>query len=56
MKGSNLAFVGGSVTVAIMAVFVFIGANAGECPRNKRAAATSVEVHHKADDKAYVEV
>ena len=56
MKGQNFSLVGGSVTVAIMAVFVFIGANAGECPRSKRSAATSVEVHHKADDKAYVEV
>ena len=57
MKGSNLAFVGGSVIVAIMTVFVFIGAaNAGDCPRSKQAEATSVEAHHKADDKAYVEV
>ena len=57
MKGSNLSLVGGSVIVAIMAVFVFIGAaNAGDCPRSKQAEAISVEVHHKADDKAYVEV
>ena len=56
MKGSNLAFLGGSVIVAIMAVVVFIGAaNAGDCPRSKSAEATSVEAHHKADDKAEVE-
>ena len=56
MKGSNLAFLGGSVIVGIMAVVVFIGtANAGDCPRSKSAEATSVEAHHKADDKAEVE-
>ena len=56
MKGPNLAFLGGSVIVGIMAVVVFIGAaNAGECPRSKSAEATSVEAHHKADDKAEVE-
>ena len=55
-KGPNLAFVGGSVIVAIMAVVVFIGAaNAGDCPRSKSAEATSVEAHHNADDKADVE-
>ncbi len=55
MKGSNLAFVVGSVIVAIMAVVVFIGAaNAGDCPRSKSAEATSV-AHHNADDKADVE-
>ena len=42
--------------VAIMAVVVFIGAaNAGDCPRSKQAQATSVEAHHKADDKADLE-
>ena len=52
MKGPNLAFVGGSVIVAIMAVVVFIGAaNAGDCPRSKSAEATSVEAHHNADDR-----
>ena len=57
MKGPNLALAGGSVIVAIMAVVVFLGAaNAGDCPRSKSAEATSVEAHHKADDKAYVEV
>ena len=56
MKGLNLALAGGSVIVAIMAVVVFIGAaNAGDCPRSKSAEATSVEAHHKADDKAEVE-
>ena len=55
MKGQNLAFLGGSVIVTIMAVVVFIGAaNAGDCPRSKSAEATSVEAHHKADDKAEV--
>ena len=56
MKGQNLAFFGGSVIVTIMAVVVFIGAaNAGDCPRSKSDEATSVEAHHKADDKAEVE-
>ena len=56
MKGPNLAFVSGSVIVAIMAVVVFIGAaNADDCPRSKAAEATSVEAHHNADDKADVE-
>ena len=56
MKGPNLVFVGGSVIVAIMAVVVFIGAaNAGDCLRSNQAEATSVEAHHKADDKADVE-
>ena len=56
MKGQNLAFFGGSVIVTIMAVVAFIGAaNAGDCPRSKSAEATSVEAHHKADDKAEVE-
>ena len=56
MKGPNLAFVGGSVIVAIMAVVVFIGAaNAGDCPRSKSAEAISVEAHHNAEDKADVE-
>ena len=57
MKGQNLAFLGGSeIVVAVMAVVVFIGAaNAGDCPRSKSAEATSVEAHHKPDDKAEVE-
>ena len=56
MKGPNLAFVGGSVIVAIITVVVFIGAaNAGDCPRSESAEATSVEAHHNADNKAEVE-
>ena len=56
MKDPNLAFVGGCMIVAFMAVVVFIGAaNAGDCPRSKSAEATSVEAHHNADEKVYVE-
>ena len=56
MKGPNLALAGGYVIVAIMALVVFVGAaNAGDCTRSKSAEATSVEAHHKADDKAEVE-
>ena len=56
MKGPNHVLAGGSVIVAIMSVVVFFGAaNAGDCPRSKSAEATSVEAHHKADDKADVE-
>ena len=56
MKGPNLAFIGGSVILTIMAVVVFIGAaNAGDCPRSESAEPTSVEAHHNADDKADVE-
>ncbi len=56
MKGPNIAFIGGSVIVAIMAVAVFIGvANAGDCPQSKSAETTSVEAHHNAVDKADVE-
>ena len=56
MKGPNLAFVGGSVIVAIMAVVVFIGAaNAGDCPRSKSAEAISVDAQNNADYKAEVE-
>ena len=56
MKGTKLAFVGGSIIVAIMAVVVFIGAsNAGDCPYRKSAEATSVEAHHKADKRADAE-
>ena len=53
MKYPNLAFVGGTVIVAIMALAVFVeGANAGDCPRNPSVEATSLESHHKADQKA----
>ena len=57
MKGTNYAFVGGSLIVAIMAVVVFYWppANAGDCPRSKSSEATSIEAHHNADDKADVE-
>ena len=56
MKGPNLGFIGGPVIVAIMALVVFIGAaNAGDCPRNKSAEATSIEAHQNADDKSDVE-
>ena len=56
MKGSNLAFLGGSVIVALMAVVVFIGAaNAGDCPRSKSAETISKEAHQKADEKTEVE-
>ena len=42
--------------VAVMFLAVFIGgANAGDCPRGKSVEANSVEVHHKADEKAEVE-
>ena len=57
MKGTNLAFVGGSVIVAMIAVFAFSGAaNACDCTRTKSAEATSVEAHNNADDKSDVEV
>lgn len=52
----NLACYGGSVIIAVMALAVFIGgANAGDCPRSKPAEATSVETHHKPNEKAEVE-
>ena len=51
------AFFGGALIVAVMFLAVFIGgANAGDCPRSKSAEATSVEAHHKADEKSEVEV
>ena len=56
MKLPNLAYLGGSLIVAIMVLTVFIGgANAGECPRSKSVDTTSVEAHHKADEKAEVD-
>ena len=56
VKGPNLAFVGGSVIVGIMAAVVFIGAaNAGDCPRSKSVEATSVEAHHNEYNEADVE-
>ena len=51
------AYLGGALIVAVMFLAVFIGgANAGDCPRSKSAEATSVEAHHKADEKSEVEV
>ena len=51
------ACLGGALIVAVMFLAVFIGgANAGDCPRSKSAEATSVEAHHKADEKSEVEV
>ncbi len=53
---ANLAYLGGSVIVAVMALAVFIGAaNAGDCPRSKSAEATTTEAHHKSDEKTEVE-
>ena len=56
MTFPNSAYIGGGVIVAVMFLAVFIGgANAGDCPRGKSVEANSVEVHHKADEKAEVE-
>ena len=53
----NPAYLGGALIVAVMFLAVFIGgANAGDSPRSKSAEATSVEAHHKADEKSEVEV
>ena len=53
----NPACLGGVLIVAVMFLAVFIGgANAGDCPRINSAKATSVEAHHKADEKCEVEV
>ena len=53
----SFAYFGGALIVAVMFLAVFIGsANAGDCPRSKSAEATSVEAHHKADEKSEVEV
>ena len=53
----NPAYLGGVLIVAVMFLAVFIGgANAGDCPRINSAKATSVEAHHKADEKSGVEV
>ena len=52
---SNLAYLGGSVIVAVIALAVFISsANAGDCPRSKSAEATSKEAHQKTDDKTEI--
>ena len=53
---ANLAYLGGSVIVVVMALAVLVGgANAGDCPRSKAAEATSIEAHQKADEKTDVE-
>ena len=53
----SLAYFGGALIVAVMFLAVFIGgANAGDCPRSKSAESTSVEAHHKVDEKSEVEV
>ena len=53
----NPAYLGGVLIVAVMFLAVFIGgANAGDCPRINSAKATSVEAHHKADEKCEGEV
>ena len=52
---ANLAYLGGGVIVAVMALAVFVGgANAGDCPRSKSTKATSIEAHQKADQKIEV--
>jgi hypothetical protein len=51
------AYLGGALIGAVMFLTVFIGgANAGNCPCSNSAEATSVEAHHKADEKSEVEV
>ena len=55
-SSANIAYLVGSVIVAVMALAVFVGgANAGDCPRSKSAEATSFETHHKSNEKAEVE-
>ena len=52
----NLAFLGGTVIIAIMVMAAFSNtANAGGSPRSKSAETTSVEGNHQADVKAEVE-
>ena len=52
---ANLAYLGGGVIVAVMALAVFVGgANAGDCPRIKSTGSTSIEAHQKADQKTEV--
>ena len=56
MKLPNPAYLGGRVIVAMMVLAVFVGgASASDCPRSKSADATSIEVHHKANQKAEVD-
>ena len=52
---ANLAYLGGGVNVAVMALEVFVGgANAGDCPLSRSTKATSKEAHQKADQKTEV--
>ena len=52
---ANLAYLGGGVTVAVMALAVFVGgANAGDCPRSKSTKATSIKAHQKAEQTTEV--
>ena len=52
----NLAFLGGTVIVAIMVVTAFANvANANGCPRGKSVEATSVDSRNKAAETAEVE-
>lgn len=53
---ANIAFLSGSVIVAVITSVVFMGgSNAGDSPRSKSAEATSIEAHQKADLKTVVE-
>ena len=55
-SSANIAYLVGSVIVAVMALAVFVGgANAGDCPRSKSAETISKEAHQKADKKTEVE-
>ncbi len=55
MKIPNLAIIGGSVIVAIMALAVFVG-GANACHHSAESAEkTSAEVHQKAVEKVEVE-
>ena len=52
---ANLAYLGGGVIAAVMALAGFVGgANAGDYPRSKSTKATSIEAHQKADQKTEV--
>jgi hypothetical protein len=55
MKHPNLAYIGGSVIVAIMALAVFVG-GANACHHSDESAEkTSAEVHQKAVERPEVE-
>ena len=56
MKFLNPAYLGGRLIVTIIVLAVFVGgANASDCLGSKSADATSVEAHHKADERAEVD-